>query len=54
MNLVLPKRRAPMEPPDIGRGSAVGWVLLWLFGVPIPALLLLVLLRRWAEGRDWA
>jgi hypothetical protein len=27
------------------RGGKVGWIILWLLGVPIPILLLLFLLR---------
>lgn len=31
-----------MEPD---RGGKVGWILLWLLGVPIPVLLVLFLIR---------
>jgi hypothetical protein len=34
-----------MQRTRFGQRGAVGWVLLWLLGVPIPILLVLFLLR---------
>ena len=31
-------------PPESQRGK-IGWILLWLLGIPIPVLILLFLLR---------
>jgi hypothetical protein len=34
------------KPPGLRRESGkIGWILLWLLGVPIPVLLILFLLR---------
>jgi len=36
-----------MKPSDqhAGERGAIGWILLWLIGIPIPVLLVLFLLR---------
>lgn len=48
----IPARAAPARPPGLanrlkyGREQGkVGWILLWLLGVPIPVLLVLFLIR---------
>ena len=33
------------NPKDSANSGRVGWILLWLLGVPIPILLILFLLR---------
>jgi hypothetical protein len=38
-------RMRMMQQTRFGQRGAVGWVLLWLLGVPIPILLVLFLLR---------
>jgi hypothetical protein len=35
----------PAAPTDRQREGRVGWIVLWLLGVPIPVLLALYLLR---------
>jgi hypothetical protein len=35
----------PTRVPQSGREGKVGWVILWLLGIPIPVLLILFLIR---------
>jgi hypothetical protein len=45
MKLVEPAPRKPASPEDRRREGAIGWILLWLIGIPIPILLVFFLLR---------
>jgi hypothetical protein len=45
MNVGKPVLRKPADPADRQREGAVGWILLWLIGIPIPILLVFFLLR---------
>lgn len=35
----------PTQNPQAKRQGKVGWVILWLLGIPIPVLLILFLIR---------
>lgn len=37
--------RGPAQPLPRGQQGRIGWILLWLLGVPLPVLLALFLLR---------
>ena len=45
MDVGKPVLRKPADPADRQREGAVGWILLWLIGIPIPILLVFFLLR---------
>lgn len=38
-------KRTPLHPGSRREAGAIGWVLLWLIGIPIPILLVFFLLR---------
>jgi hypothetical protein len=44
-SLVSLDRRRRLERERRGESGRIGWILLWLLGVPIPVLLVLYLLR---------
>lgn len=43
MKITKPSPRHPQKNPSIS--GKIGWILLWLIGIPVPILLVLFLLR---------
>jgi hypothetical protein len=44
-------RRRPLNGPHVRLVPRLGFVLLWLMGVPLPAAMLLALVHEWLQGK---